>query len=91
MDPETLSKPCAVCNALPNEPCWNILCVCGQEQCYHDGTDRYACTEFRFASKIASRCAHGARIFGPGPILVRHTGEFDAEGGAILEFIGDKE
>lgn len=33
---------------------------------------------------------HAARAFGTaGPIMVRHTGEFNEEGGAILELVDD--
>jgi hypothetical protein len=33
---------------------------------------------------------HAARIFGPGPIVIRHTGFTDADGGGIFEVVGDE-
>jgi hypothetical protein len=33
-------------------------------------------------------CAfHAGRVFGPGPIVVRHTGRTNADGGGIFELV----
>lgn len=34
-----------------------------------------------------SGALHAGRVFGPGPIVVRHTGRTNADGGAILEHV----
>lgn len=30
---------------------------------------------------------HAGRVFGPGPIVVQHTGEYNADGGGIFSLI----
>ncbi len=37
------------------------------------------------ARREAQGAFHAARVFGPGPVVVRHTGLYNEEGGGIFE------